>query len=274
MRWLVAMIVLVAAPAFAGDHGGLVDNLDCKACHTSEGWTIGAKAGASGFDHDRTGFPLRGAHVQQTCTKCHATDRLPAQTCRGCHRDPHEGRQGGECAECHTAIAWSDTNTLDQHRRTRMPLTGRHATVDCVACHKRQTERGWSDAPTACFACHQADYHRSDVHPTHDGSTGQALFSRDCAQCHQTAAWSPAVTNPSTLPGALSRTDHAPYFALTTGSHRTVECASCHADRRRIKLVRCDGCHADTALRTQHRGASIARTTATCLGCHPRGAAR
>ncbi|MFT3693696.1 MAG: hypothetical protein QM831_11185 [Kofleriaceae bacterium] len=273
MKWLLVLVMCVGR-AVAGDHGGLVDNMDCKACHTSDGWTISANASGSGFDHDRTGFPLRGSHVQQTCGKCHTSEKAPPQECVGCHRDLHEGRQGNACAECHTATTWADTSTLDRHRQTRIPLTGRHALVDCVACHKRQTEGTWKDTPVACFACHQADYRRSDVHPTHDGSTGEALFPRDCALCHQTSAWSPAITNPSTLPGTMARSDHAPFMTLTSGSHRTADCTSCHADRKRMQLVRCDSCHADVALRTQHRGASVARSTSSCLGCHPRGAAR
>jgi hypothetical protein len=272
MKALLVLLVL-ASTAVAKDHDGLVDNMDCKACHTAAGWNVSASASGSGFDHDRTGFPLRGAHVQRTCIACHATTKAPPRACSGCHRDPHQGRLGTQCEECHTATAWSDTDTLDQHRRTRMPLTGRHATVDCVACHKRQTERTWSAVPTACYACHQADYHRTDVHPTHDGSTGQALFPRDCALCHQTSAWSPAVANPSSLPGALARSDHAA-FDLTTGSHRATECTSCHSDRRRMQVVRCDGCHEPIGLRTQHRGAATSRTASACLGCHPRGAAR
>jgi hypothetical protein len=92
--------------------------------------------------------------------------------------------------------------------------------------------------------------------------------------CHQTAAWSPAITSPTGLPGSLARSDHDMYFTLTSGSHRTADCASCHADQRRMKLVRCDGCHNDITLRTQHNGATLARTAATCLRCHPRGAAR
>jgi hypothetical protein len=285
MRLALVLVILAAGTAAAApgslamrpkadDHGGLVSNMDCTACHTSEGWNIGARADGSGFDHDRTGFPLRGAHTQATCAKCHSSDKAPAATCESCHRDPHQGRQGRECAECHTASAWADTNTLDQHRRTRMPLTGRHATVDCVDCHKRQSERGWSDVPTSCYACHQAEFHRSDVHPTHDGSTGSAMFSRDCALCHQTSAWSPAITNPATLPGTISRSDHSGYFVLTSGSHRATDCTGCHADPRRMQLVRCDGCHQDVVLRSQHRGASSARTATACLSCHPRGAAR
>ncbi|MGE5184360.1 MAG: hypothetical protein ACM31C_19960 [Acidobacteriota bacterium] len=257
-------------------HGGFVADLDCSACHTADGWGLAQSAGASGFDHDRTGFPLRGSHVQTSCGSCHTGTAKPANNCEGCHRDPHQGQQVGTCAECHTATAWSDTRTLEQHRRTRMPLTGRHATIDCSDCHKRQGERAYSQTPTDCFACHAKDYHNASVHPTHDGSTGQPAFPRNCAQCHQTTAWSPAFADPTTLPGntpRLATGEHDRYFVLTTGSHRTADCASCHADTRRMQLVRCDGCHSSVTLRSQH-AQPVAPAAVACLHCHPRGASR
>ncbi len=256
-------------------HGGFVEDLDCSACHTSSGWGLAATAGSSGFNHDRTGFPLRGAHVQSTCSGCHTGTVKPATTCEGCHRDPHQGRNEGTCAECHNAVAWSDTNALERHRMTRMPLTGRHATAACSACHKRTPDRMTSDVPTDCYACHRDRYHDASVHPSHDGGDGSPPFSRDCGLCHQTSAWSPAVTDPMSLPRTAMRTTstHDSFFVLTTGSHRTAECSSCHADARRTKLVRCDGCHLDSALRTQHR-APVSRAATACMRCHPRGAAR
>ena len=252
-------------------HGGFVSDMDCSACHTSDGWQLAATAGRSGFDHDRTGFPLRGGHTQTTCTSCHTGEAKPANNCEGCHRDPHEGRHLGACAECHDAVAWSNTTVLEQHRRTRMPLTGRHAMIDCSDCHKRQGERQFSDTPTDCYACHGTLYHDNGVHPTHDGSTGQAPFPRDCALCHQTTAWSPAYAVPTALPRTLG--SHDGWFVLTTGSHRTADCASCHSDASRPQLVRCDGCHTTAVLRTQH-AAPVALVATACLGCHPRGAAR
>jgi Cytochrome c7 and related cytochrome c len=254
-------------------HDGFVDDMDCAACHTAAGWQLAATAGASGFDHDRTGFALRGAHVQTRCTGCHTGQAKPVTSCDGCHRDPHRGRNDGTCAECHTPTAWTDTNALEQHRRTRMPLTGRHAVLDCTACHRRTGERAFSDVPADCYACHRPEYQARTLHPVHDGSTGSAAFSRDCGQCHRTAAWTPAITDPTML-GTVARTvDHEVRFALATGSHRAVACAACHADPRRAQLVRCDGCHGDAALRAQHR-APVARSAMACLGCHPRGSAR
>jgi len=253
-------------------HEGVVDDLDCSACHTSSSWQLAPTAGAAGFDHDRTGFALRGAHVQVVCAGCHTGRAKPSSSCDGCHRDPHAGRNDGACSDCHAATAWSDTATLDQHRRTRMPLTGRHAVIDCTACHRRGGERASSDVPADCYACHRTEYHAVTVHPVHDGSTGSAAFSRDCGQCHRTSGWEPAIANPGALGRASRAAEHDAWFVLA-GSHRAADCAACHADRRRAGVVRCDGCHQDLALRAQHR-TQVARSAAACLACHPRGAAR
>lgn len=253
-------------------HGGFVDDLDCSACHSPESWRLSQVAGGSHFDHGRTGFALRGAHTQIDCTGCHAGQARPQASCAACHRDPHGGRNDGTCAECHQATAWSDTAALDRHRRTRMPLTGRHALIDCTACHRRTGERAWSDVPADCYACHRAEYHAASLHPVHDGSAGSAPFSRDCGQCHVTSAFAPAIDPALTLRSAARATDHV-QFALTTGSHRALACTACHADPRRAGSVRCDGCHQDTALRAQHH-APVPRAASACLRCHPRGAAR
>ncbi|MEZ4362108.1 MAG: hypothetical protein R3B48_18110 [Kofleriaceae bacterium] len=260
------------APAPA--HGGFLDDLDCSACHTEEGWGLGAQAGGSGFDHDRTGFALRGAHAQAPCSGCHGVATRPASACEGCHRDPHQGRHDGACAECHTAVAWSDTRTLDQHRRTRMPLTGRHATLDCAACHRRGDARAFSGTPTDCFGCHRADYRRAASPHKHDGTEGPAPFSRQCSLCHNTAAWSPAFVDPAVIARtAALGAAHDAVFVLSSGSHRTAECGACHVDARRTQRVRCDGCHGAAAVRAQH-ARPVARAAAACLACHPRGRAR
>jgi hypothetical protein len=290
---IVGAVAAYAAPAPSSlamrkpAHDGFVDDLDCSACHTADGWQLAATAGASGFDHDRTGFALRGAHVQTRCTGCHAGRGRPATSCEGCHRDPHQGRNAGTCAECHAATAWSDTQALEQHRRTRMPLTGRHAMIDCAACHRRTGERALSDLPADCYGCHRTEFHAITVHPIHDGSDGSTPFSRDCGLCHRTTGWQPAIANPAGLPvpavatvgrasgasGASGASvDHETRFPIAAGSHRGAACAACHPDARRTR-VRCDGCHDDVSLRGQHR-APVARAAAACLGCHPRGMAR
>ena len=262
-------------------HNDFVKDMDCSACHTAEGWKLAATAGASGFNHDRTGFPLRNAHVQTACGGCHISSARPASNCEGCHKDPHQGRMDRPCAECHTSTTWTDTSSLEQHRQTRMPLTGKHAVIECTACHKRQGERQFTSLPVDCYACHRTEYHLTGTHPNHDGSADPnvAPFSRDCTLCHQTTAWTPAFVNPNSLPGAVTVQsarlgNHDPYFMLSSGSHRNAECSSCHVDTRRMQAVRCDGCHQDVELRKQHRGTPVQRAAVLCLRCHPAGAAR
>ncbi len=285
---LAAVLIATAGgrgDAVAGDgdkatrtHGGFTRDLDCSACHSADGWGLAGTAGTSGFDHDRTGFPLRGAHEQAECAGCHQGKGTPATTCDGCHRDAHEGKLEGECAECHAATGWDDTATRERHRRSRMPLTGRHALLDCAACHRRQDERTWSELPTDCYACHADDYRRSDVHPDHDGDPAdptQEAFSRTCGRCHRTSGWTPAVIDPATIARRIyPAAGHDDVFVLSSGAHVATACASCHVDAKRQRRVRCDGCHTRAAVRTQHQGTRVGRTAASCLRCHPRGAAR
>lgn len=293
---VVVLVMLgVAAPARAdapgatprvakvATHDDFIKDMDCSGCHTTDGWRLSATAGASGFDHDRTGFPLRAAHAQASCGGCHTNRVKPPRSCESCHKDPHAGRMDGACFECHTTTTWADTATLEQHRRTRMPLTGKHALIECTACHKRQSERTYTDLPVDCYACHRAEYHLTTTHPNHDGSAdpNSTPFSRNCAECHQTIAWKPAFVNPAMLPGvgamtaaAARRGDHDGSFVLSSGRHRDAECAACHADPRRPRVVRCDGCHQDIELRRQHPNAAVPRAAVACLRCHPRGAAR
>nr|MBA3540822.1 hypothetical protein [Deltaproteobacteria bacterium] len=223
--------------------------MDCKGCHAATSWKPTARGGA-GFDHDATGFGLRAAHAKAACTQCHTGTRsLANNTCQSCHPDPHLGRMAGQCFECHTAVAWQDVGMFDQHRRTRMPLTGKHAVIECSACHKRQAERTWRDLPTDCFGCHAQSYQTAKT-PDHD-PPGGPLLPRDCARCHVTTGWAPAI-DPAKVT-RLAATEHDRVFALSTGSHRTATCESCHVDRARTRAVRCDGCHTPSTLRAQHR---------------------
>ena len=88
----------------------------------------------------------------------------------------------GQCYECHTAVSWQDVAQLEQHRRTRMPLTGKHAIIECNACHKRQGERTFSDLPVDCYGCHARRVPRRDTHPTTTAPTPRATCGRSRAR--------------------------------------------------------------------------------------------
>src|SRR5574341_128076 len=81
---------------------------DCAKCHTTESW----KSIATGaFNHELTGFPLRGRHRNLQCEKCHGRGdfktKLAHQFCRDCHADAHASQfaqrvDKGNCKSCHT----------------------------------------------------------------------------------------------------------------------------------------------------------------------------
>ncbi|HTM23145.1 MAG TPA: hypothetical protein VL172_21640, partial [Kofleriaceae bacterium] len=247
--------------------------LPCSQCHAEDGWRLARAARGGGFDHDVTGFPLRGGHRAAACASCHAGRGTPRSDCAGCHRDGHRGRLGSACAECHNARSWSDTGALARHRRTRLPLTGRHALVDCAACHRRGGDGAYPATPSDCFACHAADY-RGDIHPDHDGEPGgPAPIDRDCGRCHRPTGWSPAVADPAVFRSAARARaiDHDARFLLSFGPHRRAGCADCHVTARPTAAVRCDGCHTRARVIDQHRRVGTAAVVGSCLRCHPGG---
>ena len=268
------------APATRG-HGSVTENMDCSACHSPDGWkTLTGSSDGARFDHSQTGFPLSARHRDVPCAGCHGAERRVTRECSGCHQDAHGGQLGAGCDGCHSAAGWFQTSALARHRQTRLPLTGMHALVDCRDCHQRTAERTWNAAPADCFACHEAEYRRTDIHPLHVGVAGDPQtppLSRDCAQCHRAIAWSPAFAGAPLVTGRLglsSTQAHDRVFPLSFGSHRDAQCSSCHTSPALPRAVRCTGCHAhaEVTLRQQHQ--NVSAFGSSCLGCHPGGSAR
>lgn len=289
-RLVVTVLCLLAALGARADsgHGSITEGLDCSLCHTPQGWSELSDKGARGFDHARTGFPLTGRHAQTPCTGCHHGSEKITRLCVGCHRDEHEGRLGTDCSECHSALSFQAVRSFDRHRLTRLPLSGMHALVECSACHRRTTARKWSSPPADCYACHDQDYRRMDIHPLHVGGSGNPparAFPHDCAQCHRASAWSPAIVSPGALRdlvvpsvNGLTRApaNHEALFPIQQGVHRTARCDDCHASERVSQAVRCTHCHAHNpvSLQTQHRKLTASVSEGGCLACHRGGVRR
>jgi len=146
----------------------------CQSCHDERGW-----GGKVRFDHDLTRFPLIGMHAAAPCEECHADAvyRDTERSCNGCHAadDVHERRLGPDCATCHNPNGWALWR-FDHDTQTDYPLTGSHAGLDCLACHKTPV-KGSIDLSHACYACHRAD----DVH--------RGSYGRFCERCHTTEAF-------------------------------------------------------------------------------------
>lgn len=247
---------------------------DCLRCHGERGWKPAIR-----FDHSQTRFALGGKHAEVGCEKCHQAphlelardDRgqtlplyrpLPHEDCRSCHRDPHQGRLGAACASCHTVQGFRevDERTFD-HARTRYPLGGAHARVQCARCH--DPVRAWGKRPSfeRCDGCHR------DVH------AGQATLQgrkADCEACHRVEGFRPTT---------YGIEEHRNAAYPLEGRHREVACGACHPKNppgvsgsilgasgvllRRAHAL-CRDCHGDDHAgqleHREHRGA--------CETCH------
>jgi hypothetical protein len=214
----------------------------CRGCHTEH---QGRKADInrlteSGFAHDLTNFKLDGAHSTLPCASCHRPNtpyRKTASTCIGCHKsdDAHRGGLGTDCLSCHGTKSWRQT-TFD-HDKTDFPLTNRHRTVSCAACHAGERYKG---TPKQCASCHMPD----DVHR---GSQGP-----QCGNCHTTADWT------------SQKFDHARETGFPLlGRHGHISCQDCHRSGNLHEPIPkdCAGCHKSD---DRHAG----RFGMDCGDCH------
>lgn len=234
--------------------------------------------------------PMSAAHASldgaTQCFRCHASGGAKAgmdARCLACHgeiawmRDRHRGFHAAvaakPCAGCHpdhggrafALVVWDAGSPAKfDHRRAGWALQGRHAALECRACHKPALQKSgaapllrkqdhaasWLGLETACAQCH-ADPHRGQL-------------GAECGKCHGLAGWKPA-----------SGFDHARTAYPLTGAHAQVECARCHASAKTaagrdgagrpvptwkpLAHDDCAACHADP-----HAG----RFPGACARCH------
>jgi hypothetical protein len=205
----------------------------CEACHSTRSWSDGA------FRHDKTGFPLLGAHPKVTCAQCHPNGfKAPVpRTCVGCHEDPHVGELGARCQGCHDETTWESRFNADAHRRTAFPLFGRHATLACEECHGEQRERRFTRPAVPCSGCHLDDYVITSLTPVDHARLG---MGQNCEQCHNGFRFKPAR-----FP------THDVCFQISAGKHAGIACEGCH-----------------TTLPTVASFGSCQTQTAACSSCH------
>jgi hypothetical protein len=132
--------------------------------------------------------------------------------CVTCHADPHRGRLGAACTDCHATADWHTINKGKfDHDRTKYPLRGRHRAVACEKCHDFSGGRMTSSPRFAsCGDCHR---------DAHAGTATLAGRIVDCADCHVVDDW-----RPSTYTVAQHRLAKYPL----EGRHQQVRCADCH----------------------------------------------
>ena len=249
-------------PAAVGDRPTATTAVTrCAACHVVAGWSTVR------FNHDPTGFPLRGAHAQVKCRDCHAHDFTVrvADTCSGCHRDRHSGEFGVRCESCHDEQNWRPFFQVDAHRRTGFPLTGRHGLIPCQECHGNMRDRTFTQAPLACLGCHRADYDRTRL-TTIDHVA--ARFGTDCQRCHDTRTFRGANFD-----------GHDPCFRISRGPHRGISCLKCHSSLTNFVIsgacntgtASCTSCHTHECVRTDRQHQNVMGYECRdrkCFECH------
>jgi len=215
----------------------------CLACHD------GLDTYGTRFDHSQTDFPLEGRHAPLACDGCHSRAGTIAdlestpRDCLACHTadDAHDGTFGADCAECHTAEGWEQA-TFD-HNQSTFPLTGMHLEIACAQCHLNRIYQG---TPQECASCHE------------DPAFHLGLLGNDCAECHDTIAWSPA------------RYDRKHTFPTNHGEQGTIPCQTCHPED--LSAYTCYNCHEHDRAETEreHREEGI-NDFQDCMRCHPTG---
>jgi hypothetical protein len=198
----------------------------CAACHVTASWN------EVRFDHDKTGFPLKGEHARVDCRGCHAADfSTPVgRQCVACHFDAHAGDLGSRCDACHDENTWHTQFDADAHRRTAFPLLGAHGVIPCQECHSDARDRRFSRATVPCVSCHQADLMRTTGTAV-DHTTFQ--FTQPCQQCHGALAFKPAR-----FP------THDLCFRISSGPHAQYTCEQCH---RSLPMTAPGSCSTGTA---------------------------
>jgi hypothetical protein len=246
--------------AGTGLHGALpnAQAARCEGCHTDHhgrGFDPSADA-LERFDHGLVGFSLarhaedyRGAPLD--CAGCHrlADFHFEAAACVECHGQAetafmaqHVGAFGPDCLACHDGV---DATSSFDHAETDFPLEGEHAALSCTTCHSPVVPP--AEARAECAGCHAEP-------PVHAG-----LFGTDCAACHTTTAWQPALMV-------------AHRFPLGHGGEGQIACAACHAETYTAYV--CTNCHEhpQAEMVEEHAEEGIGgEELLRCAVCHPAG---
>jgi hypothetical protein len=235
-------------------------SMRCEQCHSSTiiGWQTAGLGNLGGFDHNRTRFPLSGAHLAVACDQCHANNRFagtPAD-CFSCHQTDYQqtanpnhaaGNYPRDCLTCHNNNAWRPASF--DHNGTRFPLTGAHLAVACDQCHANNRFAG---TPADCFSCHQTDYQQT-ANPNHAAGN----YPRDCLTCHNNNAWRPASF------------DHNGTRFPLSGAHLAVACDQCHANNRFTGTpADCFSCHQADFQRPANPNHVTLNFAHDCTTCH------
>jgi len=150
----------------------------CTDCHTTTAWNPAT------FDHNRTQFPLTGAHRVVTCEQCHGDGVYAGKptACAACHQTDYDNTTDPRhtltafpttCATCHTTTQWAGATFT--HSWFRTP---HHGIRDCADCHTNPNDY----KVFACILCHEHD--KTSMDNKHRNRSGYTYDSNACYSCH------------------------------------------------------------------------------------------
>jgi hypothetical protein len=170
-RWTFQDIGSDCKDCHADIHEGFISekyypDRGCNQCHTPESWN------SISFEHSITDWELEGKHKMLECRECHYEQSEEIDTfiqafnslsseCVQCHDNVHEDQfeinSVTDCNRCHDSNNWYP-NKFD-HNSAAFQLDGRHAEIECSACHKPITENGkiiiqYKMESFECIDCH------------------------------------------------------------------------------------------------------------------------
>ncbi len=228
---------------------------DCQDCHTETNWRPDAMIAR----HDRTRFPLVGAHVATACFRCHPGAQVgnfagADPNCLTCHTQdlarvtvPDHQANGwtNDCERCHAPFGWTPARFLHP---ASFPLSAGHGGLRCGDCH---TGGAFTGLSTDCASCHLGTY-MSTREPQH----AAAGFGTSCDDCHGTTTWSTANYR------------HPMSFPLN-GAHSGQRCNVCHGSGVYAGLPsQCVDCHLDDYQRAQNPNHVASGFSTNCAQCH------
>lgn len=251
--------------AATGLHSRMEEVSRCTACHPDHrGRDFDSRQAAwQNFDHALTSFSLTWHQVDyqaipMDCAACHLLEHdlaVSMESCFACHADydtgfmaQHRVDFGEACLDCHDGV---DKMARFEHHSTHFPLEGQHTMVRCAGCHENGRFQGTS---LECLSCHA------------EPGLHQGLLGVDCAACHTSSAWKPAMW--AGLPF-----DHATLSGFSLSRHTLdysgfpLTCLSCHQKGQDdFSAPACVNCHAgyDQVFMDQHRQ----QFGQACLECH------
>ena len=192
-RWIVALVLLLAATAWAAPKAGnKMSNEDCLACHNDSSLTTEKSGKQISLHVDEAGFKA-SIHGVLGCTDCHKDvkavphDPAPATpACATCHAEQQTAYDHGIHAK---AVAGGNTNAArcqDCHGNVHEVLPSSdpksklaHGNIPqtCGACHKQQLVMASSGVSSAPFSLYEQSVHGKAVAA---GSEKAAV----CTDCH------------------------------------------------------------------------------------------